>query len=316
MYARYPIVQIINVCGQFLDALISIYFLHKFFSPKKQNFQYLWIIIAVLMTILTQLGDYISENNVNLWQFLLLLIPFLYTFLFKQGSVHIKLLICGLPYIILLSLETIGVIITRIVNEIVILNYSLFLFIYIFRRIILKIPLLLAVKILLNYSIYDSHYELQKHWYLLGGTCFFEYIILFFIRTYQDNIKEMILSLVIVIFCFLVPILFYYMIYLMETNLKRTQIGISQKNYIDTQEQYMTQLMTMQDSLRKFKHDYKAHLFCIDNLLMEKNYEELHRYLQNIHDMEKNYEYFQIYTQDNRINAILNQIRYLAEKKK
>lgn len=146
MYARYPIVQIINVCGQFLDALISIYFLHKFFSPKKQNFQYLWIIIAVLMTILTQLGDYISENNVNLWQFLLLLIPFLYTFLFKQGSVHIKLLICGLPYIILLSLETIGVIITRIVNEIVILNYSLFLFIYIFRRIILKIPLLLAVK--------------------------------------------------------------------------------------------------------------------------------------------------------------------------
>ena len=101
----------------------------------------------------------------------------------------------------------------------------------------------------------------------------------------------------------------------METNLKRTQIGISQKNYIDTQEQYMTQLMTMQDSLRKFKHDYKAHLFCIDNLLIEKNYEELHRYLQNIHDMEKNYEYFQIYTQDNRINAILNQIRYLAEKK-
>ena len=93
MYARYPIVQIINVCGQFLDALISIYFLHKFFSPKKQNFQYLWIIIAVLMTILTQLGDYISENNVNLWQFLLLLIPFLYTFLFKQGSVHILSLI-------------------------------------------------------------------------------------------------------------------------------------------------------------------------------------------------------------------------------
>ncbi len=318
MYAQYPtylMSLIINLCGQFLDALISIYFLHKFFSPKIPKCQHLWIIAAVFMTAATQIGDYISGNNVNVWQFLLLFIPFLYTVLFEHGSLLIKFLMCGLPYIILLSLETLGVTAMRMVNEVVTMNYILFLIMYIFRRIILKIPLLLIVKFLLNYSIYDSHYELQRHWYLLGSTCFFEYLMLFFIRRYKDSVKEMTLCLVISIFCCLVPILFYCMIYLMETNLKRTQIGISQKNYIDTQEQYMTQLMNMQDSLRKFKHDYKAHLFCMDNLLMDQNYEELHQYLQNIHDMEKKYDHFQMYAKDGRINIILNQIRYLAEKK-
>lgn len=314
-YYNCSISQIINVCGQFLDGLLSIYFLHNFFQVKNQSFKHVWIIAVILMTVLTQLGDYISNNNTDVWQFLLFSIPFFYAILIKQGSLRIKFLTCSVPHIILLSLESIGTTTIRLVNELIILNYSTFLIIYIFRRIILKIVLLLAEKFLLNYSIYDSHYELRNYWYLLGGICWTEFAILFLNRRYTNNIEKLILLLIVDIFCFLIPILFYYMIYLMETNLKRTQIGISQKNYIDTQEQYMTQLMTMQDSLRKFKHDYKAHLFCIDNLLMEKNYEELHRYLQNIHDMEKKYEYFQIYTQDNRINAILNQIRYLAEKK-
>lgn len=315
VYAHYSMSQIVNIGGQFLDALLSIYFLHKFFNRRKQRFPYLWIAASVFMTILTQVGDYISKNNTNLWWFLLFTIPFLYTVFFEEGSLSTKFLTCELPYIILMSLEAMGATLMFLAIELTQLNYAAYISLYIFRRIVLKLPLLLAVKFLLNYSNYDNHYKLRNYWYLLGGICFFEFLILLFFRGYRDNVKLLILFLIITIFCCLVPILFYYMIYLMETNLKRTQIGISQKNYIDTQEQYMTQLMTMQDSLRKFKHDYKAHLFCIDNLLMEKNYEELHRYLQNIHDMEKNYEYFQIYTQDNRINAILNQIRYLAEKK-
>ena len=76
----------------------------------------------------------------------------------------------------------------------------------------------------------------------------------------------------------------------------------------------MNQLLEMQDSMRKFKHDYKAHMFCIDNLLMERHYDELHSYLEKIHDIEQTYDSFVRYTKDNRVNVILNQIRAMAEK--
>lgn len=313
-YFFYPGSKAINIGGQFLDALLIIYFLHKFFPTKQQKFERLWFISAVLMTILTQMGDYLSGNNTNLWMFLLFAVPFIYTLLFYQGKVRLKFLICEVPFIILISLEQIGVMVTRLANELIFLTHPRFLVIYLFRRIILKLVLLFAVKFLLKCSIYDNYYELKKYWSILGILCFFEYIILRVTPRHRFDIETTTLHLVISVFCFLMPMLFYYVVYLMGTNFKNLQMAISQKNYIDAQEQYMTQLMTMQESLQKFKHDYKAHLFCIDHLLLEKNYEEAHVYLETIHNMEKNYDYFRSYSSDNRINVLLNQMRISAER--
>lgn len=310
---QYPSIgnQIINICGHFMDSLIMMYFWHRFMPSKKQIPECLWMAGTVGMTVLLQAGDYISGNNRGVWMFLLFAIPFICALVFKQGDWQVKFLMCGILHIMQGALETFGTTLYALVKMYFTTeNYCVFLFLYFFRRIILKLVLLLFVKFLLKYLTYSSYYKMKNCWRVLGMICLIEYGMLIIFR----EIKSEPLYLIIAVFCCLVPILFSYMVYLIGTNLIRIQIGVNQENYINIQEQYMTQLITMQDSLRKFQHDYKAHLFCIDNLLLGNNYEELHEYLKNIHDLEK-YDSLSVYTSDQRLNMILNQMHNLAEKK-
>lgn len=304
--------QIVNVIGQFMDALLSIYFLHKFFAVKKEKLKYGWIAAVVSMTIATQVVDYLFDNNMLTWILTLFLFPFLYTVLFGRGNLMMKLLVSTLPCTILISIENLGVAVTGLANWLFGLNYPLFLVLYIFRRIVLKLVLLLAIKFFLNYSIYGSYRRFRRYWYLLGGVDIIELFVLYWFRGPTGDLSSRILGLMVNIFCFFVPLLFYYVIYQTDENMKKFQVMISQKNYIDTQEQYMQQLISMQDSLRKFRHDYKTHLFCIDQLLMEKSYEEAHNYLKKIHDMGENMENLAVYTADRRLNMLLNQISQQA----
>ena len=57
--------QLINFGSQFLDALLSLYFLNKFFSPKRSGVKHRWVYAAVLMTLLTHVGDQLSGNNLK-----------------------------------------------------------------------------------------------------------------------------------------------------------------------------------------------------------------------------------------------------------
>lgn len=82
--------QVINLCGQFLDALLSLYFLHHFLAVKNQKYRHVWIFTAIIMTVLTQVGDYLTQNNVWVWLFLLFSVPFVYSILFEQGKLQIK----------------------------------------------------------------------------------------------------------------------------------------------------------------------------------------------------------------------------------
>lgn len=306
--------QLINFGSQFLDALLSLYFLNKFFSPKRSGGKHRWVYAAVVMTLLTHVGDQLSENNVNLWMFQLFFLPFLYTVLFEQGSLKIKFVISELPYIILIVMDTAGANFTGLINAMHPLSYGEFLGIFALRRVGLKLIILFAVKFFLNYSIYDKYYELRSYWDILGVICAIEFVGLRIFLNFQKDLYTRILYVVISFMCFCIPVLFYYMVYLMGIDLNRRAVEISQKNYLETQEQYMNQLLEMQDSMHKFKHDYKAHMFCIDNLLMEQHYDELHSYLEKIHDIEQTYDSFVRYTKDNRVNVILNQIRAMAEK--
>lgn len=312
VYTQTAAGQMINVIGQFMDALLSIYFLHKFFAVRKEKREYGWIWAVIGMTAATQVVDYLFDNNMFTWILTLFLFPFLYTVLFEKGNLMMKLLVSTLPCTILISIENLGVAVTGLADWLFGLTYPMFLALYIFRRIVLKLALLYAIEFFLNYSIYDSYHRFRRYWYLLGGVDIIELFVLYWFRGPVGDLESRILGLMVNVFCFLVPLLFYYVIYQTDENLKKFQVMISQKNYIDTQEQYMQQLISMQDSLRKFRHDYKTHLFCIDQLLMEKSYEEAHNYLKKIHDMGENMDNLAVYTADRRLNMLLNQISQQA----
>lgn len=314
VYSYYPVSIAINAGGHFLDSLIMIYFLHKFFTVRKPEFERFWKPAVLLMTVLLQLSDLLSHNSRSVWMLVLVAVPFLYSVLFQRENPIIKFSICGILFTMQAALESLGVTVSHLAYGIIATNFSVFLAAYIFRRIFLKLIFFLAVKFFLDYSIYEQYYELRKFWYLLSVICLLEYALLG-IRQYNGDIQIAWQHLIIDLFCCFVPLLFYYVVYLIGTNTKRLQISINQKNYIETQEQYMSQLLSMQASLNKFKHDYQSHMFCIDNLLMEKNYDELHAYLQNIHDIDQKHKVFQTFTADQRINIILNQMNTQAVQK-
>lgn len=304
--------HLINIIGHFMDSLVMMYFWHRFMLSRKQMPKRLWLASIAVMTVLLEAGDYFSGNNRGVWMFLLFVIPFAYTLIFKQGDWQVKFLMCGILHIMQGSLETLGITVYALAKMFFPAeDYAVFLICYIFRRIILKLVLLVFVRFLLKYLPYSSYYKMKNCWRVLGLTCLVEYAMLLIFR----EIKSEPLYLIMVLFCCLVPVLFSYMVYLIGSNLMRMQVGLHQENYISVQEQYMSQLITMQDSLRKFQHDYKAHLFCIDNLVLQENYKELHEYLTTIHDMEKKYDLTRVYTSDRKLNLILNQMGHIAEEK-
>lgn len=314
MYYQNICIQLINVLGQFLDALLSIYFLHRFFCQGREDKKSIWLIATIGMTVLTQTVDCLFNNNTTVWMLLLFIVPFFYTVIFEKGNLAMKFWISALPCVILLSIESVGVSVIALVDNLIQMEVGLYIILYIFRRIILKTILLLALRFLLNYPIFDSYYGFRKYWYLLGMVSIIEWVVLYWFRGTKGGTDTQILHLIMNIFCLVIPLLFYYVIYQVNENLKKIQVMLNQKSYIDTQEQYMQQLISMQDSLKKFRHDYKTHLFCIDQLLAEKNYEEVHQYLQKIHDMGKNMA-LTVYTSDQRLNILLNQITQQAAKR-
>ena len=144
-----------------------------------------------------------------------------------------------------------------------------------------------------------------------------EYIILYNFMTQLGSDKQILKqNFIIAIFCSIIPILFYQVMVLMAENLNKTKVNMAQENFINVQEQYMTQILDLQDSLKKFSHDYKAHLFCLDHMLEEENYEQMHEYLQRLHGIEKETGNFVVYTTNNNINVILNQKKSMASKRK
>lgn len=314
---QYFPVKLINMAGHLLDAFLCMYFIHKFFEVKKAKYNNFWIVGGVILTVVLWAGDKIFKNDVRIWMLLLFSVPFFYTLIFCRENWKLKCVIYMVLYTILVALEHVGVSVTYLMAFHGIMNDTIFLVVYIFRRIILKIFLFLAIKFLLSYTIRESHYKLQKYWYMVGIICAIECFILYMLRSHKDeNEKTLIFHLLLDAICCILPILMYYIVNLMENNLKRIQIETIQKNFIENQEQYIEQILKMQNSLKQFRHDYKAHLFCIDSLIQEENYEEVHRYLENLHEVVLSQENLMPYCSDNRINIILNQKREAACKKK
>ena len=88
-----------------------------------------------------------------------------------------------------------------------------------------------------------------------------------------------VVRLVTLIFLVILPVFLLLLVkYLCMTG-EKNRIISAQISQTKIQNQYLMQQLDMVESLRKFRHDYKAHLFCMDTLLNAKKYEELHQYL-------------------------------------
>ena len=315
--------EIINVLGQILDAFFGMYFIHHFFAPKKvsrlirKGYDYQWIIAALIMELIVFVGDWISGNNKNLWMSFMFVLPFLFALYYARGSILLKLTICLVMYTIQTSIEFLGATVLHIVQNLGMLSYVRFLCLYFFRRIGMKLILMFLIHMLLKRRIEEPDEKLLWIWRMLASVCIIELIVRFNVGEMgkDADFRDLILQMIIHSFCLCIPMLFYMLIYFIQTTQKEVQMQIIQQRFIDTQDQCIHQLLSMQDSLRKFRHDYNTHLLCIDQLAETGEYEQLHEYLTQLHGFRNGQKLFSTYVEDNKINVILNQAQVQAESK-
>lgn len=79
--------------------------------------------------------------------------------------------------------------------------------------------------------------------------------------------------------------------------------------------QDLEEIEKVQEEFHKFRHDYKAHLFAIDMMVEEKEYEKLHQYLSCMHENLDSLDGTVMYTDSNVINILMEQKKQKAKSK-
>ena len=85
------------------------------------------------------------------------------------------------------------------------------------------------------------------------------------------------------------------------------KIDTINQHLLDTQNQYYTMLLEKEDETKAFRHDIRKHLFCLNDLYMQNNFDELGQYLKDLTDIVQDLSPI-VQTGNNLINAILNDI--------
>ena len=302
---------LINTLGQFLESFLFMYFIHSMFSPKKYTFEKFWLPGTAVMLLSSIVCDAVTDNNAYIWMGSVILVPFIYTILFCRGNLKIKFVLVLLFAAVLFALENLSVTLCNAYIGIRETDYIEKLLVYVFRRLFMKICLLMVMKVLLQHRVKASEYLQGKSWYFLGILSALEIWMIFGLDRKNATFDR---QVALDVFCVVVPLILYYALNLMEDNIEKTNIALLQRNFIDMQKEYIGQILDVDHLLKEFKHDYKAHLFCIDELIQEKDYDSLQSYLKELHKIQQKLDDRKIYMEDHILNVILNIKRAKAIK--
>lgn len=314
---RLPDIQVIHIIGQFLDSFLFIYLIQNFFEPKKKSYRSNKQIMAVgsLFAVLLFLTDLIMDNNFYSYAAVMVLFPFLYACIFFRGKLMIKGLICLIFFTMMFSLESLAIYISYYLADNFFMSMDLWRILFIFRRIILKGILFFIMRILMIDVMRANAKMMNGYWYFMAGVCVTDYMILEYLKQNHKNDRQFLTQgMILSVFCIIVPMICYYMISLTVKIGEINKVTAVQETWIKAQENYLSQMEDMQKTLSQFRHDYKAHLFCMDALVVDQKYEELHCYLEKLHQFPVEKMEIIPYTANNSINLVLNQKQKIAQK--
>lgn len=79
------------------------------------------------------------------------------------------------------------------------------------------------------------------------------------------------------------------------------------QHLLETQEKYYVMLLEKEDETKAFRHDIRKHIYCLNDLYIRKNYDELGKYLCDLGEIVKDLSPI-VQTGNNLITAIVNDI--------
>lgn len=183
---------------------------------------------------------------------------------------------------------------------------------YFFRRIGIKLFLLSLTKKLLFWPR-ESNIQLPTPcWLLLLTVSLGDSVLL--VIFHRPSFGNYYAQAAFALFLFTLPIFLLLIMKYLSLAAEEKRIVSTQISQSKIQNQYLLQQLEMTESLRKFRHDYKAHLFCIDTLLSAGEYDKLHEYLMSLHQYQYDGVHLRRFVDNESLNIILNQKITIAEK--
>lgn len=306
-------VRFIHLAGQFTDSFLFVYLVSHLFQPKKKKYisrpyHFLAVLIGAAAFFLS---DTIPGGTFYRYIILILTMPFLYSMLFYQGHFLLKMTMSLICTLLIFSCESFFV--SLLGHMIRAGSDSMaILFIYFMRRIGSKLLLFILIKRILEWSFtYQVELPASCLTWLLAVTA--ADILIFFlgIPERQEKIPD---KVILTLFLSAIPLFFLITIKYLSIDAKKREILSAQVSQEKIRNQYLQQQVGMSESLRKFRHDYKSQLFCMDALLEGGKYSELHDYLTSLHQYDVSGGNVRRYVEDESLNILLNQKADMAEK--
>ncbi len=310
-----PAIYWLNNVSQFLDAWIFLYFLTRFFDEKKEQYaRPLWITGAsVLWGLLIIVSDTLTANNYYFYSALMLLVPICYALLFFRGPVMLRILVPVYYFMILRYLEQAVVVLMCSLEARGGMQQKEYIFWFIIRRYGTKLILFWFCHMMLKRDLHSYDHVPNFYWWSMVLICVLGNVV--FEMSRLESVLEISLRGTVVILSFAaIQICVFLLMNLLLKQEEENRVNLAIIRQAQIQSQYNTQMTDLSDSLKKFRHDWKQHLFCMDSLLMNQEYEELHKYMMNLHQMGDMGSQLVEYTPNVSLNAILNQKRALALK--
>lgn len=296
-----PLYAVTNVAGFFIESFFLIYLLSRFFPARQSKAISLWevTVVAGAVTVGLLAGDLLSSPtwSMAVYTALFYLLPLLYATVRLEGSLPMKTLICLLFVLMNSILESM-----LFLLQFLALNAFVVFF---FRRVLCKVLLYFIDRFLLLGVSHTQVRVSQAYWVSLAVICTSEYLFMMPVLTEPD--APLLFKVLAIATSIFIPLSFYYTVTRLVRVMEENQVCISQNRQLELSQQYMTQVNQLSESLRRFRHDYKSHLFCVDALLAEGKYDQLHQYLMELHQSTAHSLSITQYTLNGPLNIVLNQ---------
>lgn len=309
--------KIIDLAGLLLDAglivfLVNNYLLPRFAAMKKPAIRALGFCCECAFI-------YIIGFSNEFYFFVLSIFGgiMLYAVPFFKGEFYRKLSICCIYCSLYFIMDGIYLNLYMFLGEnFFTLPNSASLALVFFQRIVCKGLMYFIIRLVLkNVSVIDDMLP-SAYKACLMVFCGFDILLMLLNIFYLNPSKNVVqatpfLSL-FMLGCFCMILCFIYLFTAMVRNHKENLSLRLQTKEWELHGQYLQQAKRLIDDSRKFRHDMKSHLFCMEGLLEQEKYDELKDYLSQFRDSEFLRLPLQSYCADDRLNTLLNQKKQQA----
>lgn len=306
--------HMIDISGLFLDAALIIFLADHYFMIRNSKLKkYPLLFYFVSFVLLCAFLYFVGFSREFFWfVFSIFAAIFGYCCFLYRGSFAMKLSIgciyCSLYFMmdgIYLSFYRY---LTSSMDQI---PNAVSLFIIFFQRIICKIFMYFIIRFLLKNAtdIDDSIPPVYSTCLLVF--CGFDLLLMilqiFYISPMEPRIAATPFISLFMTGTFAMILCFFYLFTSMIRNYKENIGYHLQAKEWELHKQYLDQTKDLLTSSRQFRHDMKAHLFCMEGLIEQEKYAELKAYLKQFSQSDFLTIPFQAICADESLNTLLNQ---------